>query len=344
MRNEAIVCYHPTTVFLVDDDQKYLESIRTELDFKHANYKSYNDPIEALNFLTKDYQPDPFTRRCIDHPEQIDPDHRGIDVQPYQIIQEVYNPNRFEQVSVIITDQAMPRLSGLELCREARGVPAKKLMLTGEATTQEAVVAFNEHIIDQFILKSAANFVDTLNNAIYDLQRAHFQELSQVVLESITQSLEHYATSCLADNGYARYFEKLCKQHEIVEYYLTNVYGNYLCLDFNGKPSWVAAVTEEVMCGYDLAIDDWPNTPATVVEGIKQRKMIPLLSPEQNRLLFTSDWEPFMYPITHTIEGQTLANQNETLYVAYITDPRASELAGLAREKIVSFRDFLERQ
>ena len=146
-------CYHPTTVILIDDEHRYLLGVKSKLNKKKAAYQLYTDPKKALHFLTQEYQPDLFTSRSVLHPEEEKSDHRSIEVDVRPIRDELYNPKRFDQVSVIIVDQEMPGLKGLELCRELKNSPIKKLMLTGEVRDEQAVQAFNDGIIDKFVNK-----------------------------------------------------------------------------------------------------------------------------------------------------------------------------------------------
>jgi phosphoserine phosphatase RsbU/P len=62
-----------------------------------------------------------------------------------------------EQVRVVVSDWAMPRSDGLELCRRIRTRPGKEyiyfILLTGRDATEENQVAAGDAGVDDFLLK-----------------------------------------------------------------------------------------------------------------------------------------------------------------------------------------------
>jgi len=86
------VCFHPTSVVLIDDEPRFLEATAIKIG-KYMAVKNFNDPTEALKFLIEDYKFEPFTKKCLVRTEDEKYDHRSIDVNIQLILQELYNPN-----------------------------------------------------------------------------------------------------------------------------------------------------------------------------------------------------------------------------------------------------------
>ena len=88
--------------------------------------------------------------------------------------EEIYNKDRFNDVSVIIVDYYMDEMNGIEVCETLSKHPAKKILLTGGADKENiAIDAFNKGIIHRFINKTDPDFPSQIRQAIY-MQRGIF--------------------------------------------------------------------------------------------------------------------------------------------------------------------------
>jgi len=277
----AAAC-HPTTVLLIDDKERYLAGIHSGLNKKKALYQLYTDPQAALRYLTNEYKPNYFTERCILRPEEDERDHRHIEVDVVPIREEAFNPHRFEQISVIVVDQEMPGLKGLDICRQLSASPIKKLLLTGEATNEQAIDAFNNGIIDKFINKKADNFNQTLNNAIFELQQDYFKDLSTIIINSITKNIEHHNPSCLDDPVFIHYFTAFCEKNQFSEFYLTDTNGSFMFVDFNGKPSFLAVKDDLAMRGpeFDSEVADIKPSKEAIERLANREQILYLHNPD----------------------------------------------------------------
>jgi CheY-like chemotaxis protein len=124
-------CYFPTTVIMVDDKVEFLNSLQLKIA-KSLPSKTFKDSTEALTFLQSIQKNTTFIDRCIVRPADDEINHRNIDVNISEIHKEIYNPNRFGEVSVLLVDYAMPGLNGAELCQQLKGHRYKIVLLTGE--------------------------------------------------------------------------------------------------------------------------------------------------------------------------------------------------------------------
>ena len=60
----------------------------------------------------------------------------------------------------------MPEMNGLEICKILKGYPFKFILITGEATSEKAIEAFNSGLIHQFIPKGCSDFNDRFFNSV----------------------------------------------------------------------------------------------------------------------------------------------------------------------------------
>jgi len=332
-------CYYPTTVVFIDDNRKFLSALSQR--FEHIAKKGFIPIIpkffssaeEALKYL-QDYQPDLFTVRCLHH-DDPSLDHRKIDVNVPAIREEIYIPERFTQISVIVVDYAMPDLNGLELCKKLQNKPFKKLMLTGEADEATAVQAFNEGAIDKFIRKDIPQgFDELLLASIRELQLQYFQDLSTIVIDSITADPEFPNISWLNDPAFLKLFDKLYQENEVAEYYLTDVYGSYLFLDSNAKPSWLAVKDEDGMNGtYEIGRDSDTPFPPEMLEEIKSRKKVLYLYDEGGLTDYPEEAARSLHPATK-LQGK-IAH-----YYSFIKDPNAYDIN---QDEITSFNEYVKK-
>ncbi len=326
-------CYSPTTVLLVDDSQKFLTNVTSLLDSKIAIFKTYKDPGAALHFVKNDYKFNPFTERCLLRPEERQRDTRNIEVDVRAIYQEIYNPNRFMQISIIIVDYQMPGMNGIELCQQINNRYIKKILLTGEADEKIAIDAFNKGIIHKFIRKDAADFSEVLNSAIKELQLEYFQDLSEIVINSITKNPE-YPNSCLDDPVFTRFFYDLCQKHEFTEYYLVDALGSFLFLDSAGKPSWLAMKDEDNVRGAimnaEMSDVDVPNS---ILEPLKKHEKIVFLFSDEELRKDPSEWLPYLHSAKKLVG-------RETYYYAFI---EKAKLYNIHPEKILSYKAYLDQ-
>jgi CheY-like chemotaxis protein len=333
MNYQIPVCYFPGTVLLIDDNRKYLSRLVLELETSQFSPKLYDNPQQALQFV-QNYHFDPFVSRCLHQEEETAIDHRNIDVDIRSIVKEAENSQRFQQITVVVTDYAMPQLNGLDLCRQLKAYPFKKLLLTGEADENKAVSAFNEGIIDKFIRKDDTHFGQTFNQAIEQLQKKYFLELSQLVLESLMKGPKSLTVKWLDDPVFIEFFEELRKKKNIVEYYLTDAEGSFLFLDNKAKPSWfVIKSQQELESLFKHA--EIEEAPAEVVNALKTRKSLPYFYTEEDLQAPPSEWQKYMHA------AKELKGRNDTYYYAYIDNPKAYDFDSA---KVLSYYDYLQQR
>jgi CheY-like chemotaxis protein len=328
---KLLTCYFPTTVVFVDDDFNYLQGIQSQLDVARFVPKLYGSPVEALTAL-ESYQPNRFTNQCLPNPDSTEFDHRNLETNIRELHHQIYNPKRFEEISVIVVDFAMPGMTGIELCERLADKPFKTLLLTGQADEKTVIQAFQQGIIHKYIRKDSLNFHEELNAAILELQHDYFAELSATVINSIIRDPE-FASTCMDDPVFTALADQICHRANVCEFHLTDTQGSFLLLDKDANPSCLTVADSEQMQMYYELCQDISSTPPDVVDALKNRQMVPSFQSELD--LNTSsieDWKKYLHP-AEILQGK------ETYYYAHIP---SSQISHIDRKRVLSYQEFLE--
>lgn len=331
MYKHSIPCLSfPTRIALIDDEQSFLDSMRLHLGHQNA-LKTFRDPEKALKFFTESHKPDTFWERWI---LQRPSDHyiRDFDIDVRKIREEMYNNDRFYEISVIVIDYAMPAVNGLEFCKAIEKMPYKRILLTGEADAVVAVKAFNEGLIHRFIRKDDPNYLQQLHEAIVDLEGEYFQDLSESVITRLVNN-PSFLPYGLKDPAFVDYFNHIISLYRPAEFYLTGSTASYVFLSFDGKPSWLAVKDESEMQSHTELAEtaDEPSSSFTV-NALRNREAVPYFYNEDDGI---GTWDPFIHP------SETFQAETTQYYAAYLDNPYAYEIK--SSRKILSYKAFLER-
>jgi len=178
--------YYPSMVVFVDDSRDFLDNLSLQLDAGLAFrlYESATEALTALNNSAAQPSQEEGFFSVSRFGDELPLSHQLLDLNLNSIVQRVQNPQRFEQVSVVVVDYDMPEIDGLALCQNIKNRGIKKILLTGKADEKLAVQAFNQGLIDRFILKQDTEVIPQLKQAIIDLQQSYFEDLAHTVLEA----------------------------------------------------------------------------------------------------------------------------------------------------------------
>jgi CheY-like chemotaxis protein len=305
--------YYPTTAVFVDDQISFLNELDLGLD-KSIVRKLYNDPKELVKNFGH-YSGNPFINKCIisdedaEYNEGLITHHADIKL----LHTAIYNPNRFDEVSILVADYAMPGTNGLDCCRAIQDKYIKKMLLTGEADSNIAVAAFNEGIIDKFIQKGKPEqLIGQVNESVHDLQMQYFLDLSDkfkgmTVPSQITQSLN--------DSIFTELFYNQ---------------GSFLMLDKEAKPYWLIIKNEqEIENLYQFA--KFEQAPLSVLDALKSREKIPYFHSDKDFKTPPDLWDSFMHP-AKKLTGK------ETYYYSFLSAMKAFPLK---KNKVVSYQQYL---
>ena len=306
-------CY-PTTVVFVDDDKAFLQNLVIGLDDDLASV-IFESPIAALAYIeaaanVRGHEVVLAAHREI--PDGVDRAlaDRMITVELSKIPQLVYDPKRFEELSVVVVDYAMPGLSGLEFCERLADLPIRKILLTGKADEKTAVQAFNAGIIDRFIVKNDPNALGLVGENAKALQARQFELNAEVIV----RALGGQAPGFLRDPKFAELFAEVRQRCRAVEYYLAADASGMLLVDGEGRPTLCTALTaQDLRAHWEIARDQ--DAPAELLAALEARTVVPYFW--QSEGFYDpgcADWRACLHP-AETFEGA------ETYYYALIAAP-----------------------
>lgn len=336
MLDKLPACYFPTTTLLVDDNINFLQNLAFELGNDISHFRLFNRPQDVIEFFNTEYQPPDFLKQCIDHVEDDLPNHRALEVNVSKIQNELYNANRFNLVTTLVIDYAMPGLSGAAVAEQLQHLPINIILLTGEASHENALKLFNSGIIQHYIQKDATNVVTELTQAIERLQRDYFTQLSAMIVDSIIQKSEQHdylSLSCLNDPIFMRFFYNIIAEHNIREFYLLEESGSFLCVKANGELNWLLVKQEADMEALADELNFPENDiPKELAVKIQNRQVIRHILDPTISLNDPHNWENVLFPAT-SLAAKTI------YYCSYVTEPPQQKC--ISTQDIVSYNQFL---
>lgn len=283
---------HPTTVMLIDDNPSFLDNLSLNLDDKFP-IAPFSNPEQALVTLNHNQARIKENKQFMYIINNDDDDsceiNKKFNINISSFSQKVFDPNRFAEFSIILVDYCMPQMTGIEFCRQLQDVPIKKIMVTGEADHRLAVNAFNEGVIDKFIVKDPSTICDEVNKAINEAQHEYFHPAQH--------NLFYPLNNLLTNKKFTTAFYNLIKTHNISEYYLLDRSGSFLLLDYDGNPFWLATLTDDDLDKfYAIARDN--KASLALLDALQHRNKIPFFSCQADHNLPLSRWQEILYPRT----------------------------------------------
>lgn len=264
--------YYPSTIGWVDDNQLFLRTMINSLQNDFAVHPFLNTS-ECLDYFST-YTPLSDTtlklRGCVEHDYYDTSNHTLVDFDITALPNIHNNPQRLQEISVLIVDYQMPEMNGVELCQRLKHLPCKKILLTGTADTKAAIAAFNDKIIDCFIQKTSATLNTDLRKHIALLMQAYFNDRTQHLISH----LEVNHALPLTDQVFVNFFEDFKKTHDISEYSVMDKQGSLMFLNKKGDASHLVIHTDKSLAAF---VDTYSNCQGTQesVSVVQAREKIP---------------------------------------------------------------------
>ncbi len=307
MQARAVPTFHyPTTVVFVDDNQDFLTNFSLQLD-PGISCKLFSNPMQALQFLNNSPK-NPVYESCYEDYKNALKNAEKINELPKldkQIITSRLNStDRFSEVSVALVDFDMPGMDGITFCKQIDNHHIKKILFTGVADEKVAVDAFNQGIIDRFILKQDSSALEKVNQMLLSIQNNYFDEISQIFKNSI--SFNDIAPTFVNDIAFEDLFHALNKQHAIVEYYITLEPNGFLMVNAGGKIFRLIIMNEiDLESHLDIASDQ--NAPEKLIQQMASREVIPYFWDSSDGFYHHAiiNWEKYVFP-AKTLNGKRL--------------------------------------
>jgi CheY-like chemotaxis protein len=264
--------YFPTMCLFIDDSISFLENLSLQLN-KNLAFKLYCSPFDALIDVNMQGEITSETRKYFSKYKNMDEltySSHVLNLDLEKIHRCVYDDQRFETLSVVVVDFAMPEMDGIEFCRNIKNTSIRKILLTGKADEKLAVRAFNEGVIDRFIMKNDKDVLINLNESIHELQHDYFHKSSAALAHALSYGTHRF----LLDPFFSEVFIKICTELNIIEYYLYSNPDGLLMLDAKGNATLIIVYTEkELREQYEIAYDQ--AAPQELLNRLKTGKSIP---------------------------------------------------------------------
>lgn len=304
-------CYFPTITILIDDNPQFTQAFGMAFG-KEQIYKEFDNPDHALEFLKQQSAHAGGFLRDYFSPlfESAAESKHAIDIDIPRIHTLIFNkPLRYEEPSVIVIDYAMPSMTGIEFCQQLKKSvhsPIKVIMLTGEGDDHVGVNAFNEGVINRFVLKSSPDASDKVMQYIAELRLKFFQDISRTLLES----LKAQAATVLEEPAFIKLFNQICAENAIVEYYLLEESGSFLLLDKHGNVTRLIIKSDaDLQSLYEIASGE-RGIPESVAESLRDRKKLVYFPDNKARMVSPKHW-----PLE---EAKPLQGKKATYYYSII--------------------------
>jgi CheY-like chemotaxis protein len=320
--------YFPTTVMFVDDNAAFLMNLSLQLEGNIA-YKLFSSPINALievNSATRTTTPasELFSRHT--DSDDLSFSRQLIDLNLDDIHRFIHDGRRFEEVSVIVVDYAMPEMSGLEFLKNLKNPNIKRVLLTGIADEKIAVKAFNEGLIDRFIMKNDKSALTSLNYLIVELQNQYFEQAGKILNDALAIGAQRF----LHDAAFAKTFNTLCRENKIVEYYLCNNPDGMLLLDAEGRMTRLVVYTDtDLLAQIEIAQEQ--NAPQAMLDEFRRGKVPYFWKTRGYYHPDCTNWGDYLH-VANILQGK------QQYYYALV---KGSGTIG--RDDVLSYGEFLDR-
>ncbi|MEY1661091.1 response regulator [Isoalcanivorax beigongshangi] len=306
--------FHPTTVLMVDDNQRFLDNFSLLLDERLA-CRFFTSASEALQLINAQARATTLDQRCCRYLRQQEAaaGERTLRLDLTLIEREISNTQRFADISVVVVDYDMPEMNGLAFCQQLKHPRVKKVLLTGVADEKLAVDAFNAGTIHHFLTKQDPDLTGKLNRTLEGLQQRYFSDVSTLLQTTLALDPPDF----LHDSRFIDYFHRLLRQHDIVEYYYVEDPDGFLLVSTDGQLQRLLVSSEQSLQRALFSLRSLAP-PTDVLKQLSGGKALPWLwaTPEE----FGDehfDWREFVHPATR------VAGEQETWLCALVDSPPA---------------------
>ncbi len=320
-------CKFPTTLLVLDDDQDLLDNIQLAL---HGKYKCIcvSDSDEAHNILNKNRD---WTKSLLEksvsqmHPED-DPTAISVRLKVSAFKNQVNSLDRFNHISTLIVDFDMPKKNGLEFVRELKDPQIKVIMLTGKASQETVIKAFNNEEIHRFVSKGDPDYLNTIFQYVNELESEFFFEFPKFILDSFRES----NNTIFENKAFIDLFNKTVKDNNIIEYYLLDESGSFLMLDATTKSQiwFIVKSKDDIRHFYEMAQDE-AEFPAETLKKLENNQVLTHFKSSKEHTAPAKSW--------HFVDAQILDEKNG-LYYAIIKNDKNFQLEP---SRIKSYQEFL---
>lgn len=282
----------PTEVVLIDDQNDFLFSIEDCLNGKRHHFHLFSNANKAIKFINSRPCNLQFLKKMKEAQELQSYNQVSANFDYHCLHQEVFQEDRFDNISVVVVDYSMPIMNGLELLSQITNPHVKRILLTGEADEKIAVNAFNDGLIHQYIRKDS-DYPTKLNAAIKQLSDEYWNDLTQP-LHLILKN--HFPVLPFDDPSFNLFFREILQKYNIVEYYLLDGSFRFLMIDERGNrfTLWIQTEAEAKSFAFEFQNSDAPDVPENVKNAVNEHRKIICLPFKNGILPHRSEWSKYI--------------------------------------------------
>ncbi len=282
--------YHPIKVIFLDDSRSFLDALDLEFGTQ-LNMLTITNPDTVIQ--TIDNHSQNITKSVFKLMNDVDTDtttDRVIGFEVSNMLSLIYDKKRFDHVAILVVDYEMPDINGIEFCQKLKERKIFRIMLTAEADKDTAIKAFNNGLIDKFILKTNEELYLEITFAVQELTQRYFKEISSSIINGHTSSIG----ALFSNESYLQLFAEIVSRVQPVEYYLVDNSGSFVFLDKDANPTWLIVRHNkeldeqvELLQGYDV--------PDQIIESVAKKEKILFLLSEKEYKKPIGEWVKHMF-------------------------------------------------
>jgi CheY-like chemotaxis protein len=327
MYRTVLPLYLPTNVVFLDDDAGFLKHFSLLFDAR-LPCRPCRSAARALVEINGQM---PVTSRLrgLANIALLDDVDERIVLDMTKLHHLIYDPDRFEHISVAIIDYDMPEMNGLEVCKRIQHPEVKKILLTGKADEKIAVEAFNAGLINQFVRKNVADVDRHLNQAIAKLQQEYFFDITKPIQLGLMENMARL----LADARFNEAFNRIVSDNKFIEYYFSDHPKGFLLVDAKAGTGFILVMPAEVLESQrEIArLNDAPRALLQLMDEGAHVPWFPTGDGYYNRSC-ALDWRQYLHP-AHIV------TERDEFRCAFI---KPAPIAALEPDRIRSFQTYLE--
>ncbi len=233
-------CYVAGTVLLIGEKYRDLINLRNKL-LPQFFYHLFDEPTQAMQFLQSSYVPYVGQQTWLEK-NVVNNKAEQTDGLATSLLTELASSHRFEEIPVIVIDTMIMPDSAIEFCQQIGQTTYKKLLLITPNELSDAKQALSNGVIDGYVIKDASpTTYIKLTTAITTLAYNYFQQSSLPIVRRLQTQLPY-----LSDIAFVDFFQTLCFDKNIVEFYLTDQQGSYLLLDAQARPFYLKIAIDQI--------------------------------------------------------------------------------------------------
>lgn len=233
----VLVFFFPTTVVLVDDDFIFLDYLKKHISGLPVNCKTFSNGVEALEFIRESSENDILDISDFCVPRNKEVGNRAVFPSIDWVHEKICSPNRFQKISVVISDYQMPYMDGVSFLSKIQDRKIQKILLTGFAENNAGIEALNSGDISCFLTK---NLLSDVKKMINEYTQRYFRIYSDFIFNAVIGEKKIFQK----DVFFSDFFNEIYSQSGCVEYYLIDESGSFLMLTEDGCVKTLNVISE----------------------------------------------------------------------------------------------------